>query len=315
VLTADTAGVPFSCTVATTETGGGAADDQTIDGATSSTGTASTANSGPNDWSTAANWSAATVPVDNDDVILDGSNSMYYGLDQSSVEPTTLTIRQTFTGYCGLPKTNSNGYPEYREQYLKLGPATCTIGLGEGSGSGRIKLDFTSDQTACTVIDTGRGAESGIPAVLLKGTNASNTLTVLDGEVGVAYFSDETSTVATLTVMGGTVTSRAGLTTLHLNGGTLRHGGSAAVTTANVNAGTLYYDSTGTATTVNLRGTVDCSEAAGSRTFTTTNLYAGATLNDPRNSVTHTNGLIFKSCALGDVALDLGYGRTLTVSA
>src|SRR4051794_15444652 len=43
VGTCDTAGVPFTCTVSTTEAGGGAADAQTIDGAASSAGTDSTA--------------------------------------------------------------------------------------------------------------------------------------------------------------------------------------------------------------------------------------------------------------------------------
>ena len=38
----------------------------------------------------------------------------------------------------------------------------------------------------------------GIPAFLLKGTHASNTLTALGGTVGIAYFGGEVATVATL---------------------------------------------------------------------------------------------------------------------
>ena len=50
VLTAASAGIPFACKLTPLETGGGGADSQTVEGGTTATsGTASTANSGPND--------------------------------------------------------------------------------------------------------------------------------------------------------------------------------------------------------------------------------------------------------------------------
>jgi hypothetical protein len=83
-LTADTAGVPF---VAVSSVSGGTG---TI-GAYSAT----TASAGPNDWSTAANWSGGAVPVNDDDVILNASGvNICWGLDQSAVELDSLTLEK-----------------------------------------------------------------------------------------------------------------------------------------------------------------------------------------------------------------------------
>jgi len=171
-FTHDTAGVPGTISVATTESGGGAADAQTV----SITNT--TPATGPNFWDNAANWSTGVLPADGDTVSIENSTvSILYGLSQSSIEPAALNIYSTFTGTIGLPKTNATGrYPEYRSQYLVIGPALCHIGIGNGPGSGRIKIDFGSDQVALTVSNSGQGVETGIEAILVKGTHVDNTL-------------------------------------------------------------------------------------------------------------------------------------------
>jgi len=199
-LTADTAGKPFICTVSTTESGGGAADSQTF-------GTSATiANSGPKDWSTAANWSGAAVPVNSDDVYIDQGGDILYGLAQSAVTLTSLNILQSYTGKIGLPVTNKDNansnqqYPEYRDQYLAIGATSCTIGAGEGNGSGRLKLNFGSAQTTVRVLNSGSPAETGIASIILKGTHASNALHVTRGKVDVARFPGETATLLTLNV-------------------------------------------------------------------------------------------------------------------
>ena len=314
-LTADTAGKPFACTLLTTEAGGGAADDQLIDGGTSSVGVATVANAGPNDWSTAANWDTNAVPVNTNDVILENSSvSILYGLAQSAVTLASLTIRKSFTGYLGLPR-NAALYPEYREQYLCIGATICLIGQGAGTGSGRIKVNFGSVQTACTVYGSGGSAEANIPAVLLQGTHAANVLTVLDGDVGVAFFGGETAVVATLTQAGGTLRINANLTTANVNGGQCTIGGTATVATLNANGGTTYYTSSGTCTAANIAAAVDCSADSRARFFSTTKLFKGAVLRDPGKSITHTNGLALQNCRLADVSLDVGYGRTITLTA
>lgn len=64
ILTADTAGKPFTCTITPLESDLSAAGANTIGGGTSATtGTVSTASSGPNDVSVAANWSGNAIPV------------------------------------------------------------------------------------------------------------------------------------------------------------------------------------------------------------------------------------------------------------
>src|SRR6185369_11363014 len=75
VLTSDTAGIPFYCTVSTTETGGGGADAQTFSRAST------TANAGPNDWNTDANWSTGAKPVNSDNVFFrNNAVDVKYGL-------------------------------------------------------------------------------------------------------------------------------------------------------------------------------------------------------------------------------------------
>ena len=67
-------------------------------GAGSITDATPTANSGPNDWNTAANWGpVAAVPVDGDDVILTGDmDDMIFGLDQSDIQLTSLKVSQSY---------------------------------------------------------------------------------------------------------------------------------------------------------------------------------------------------------------------------
>lgn len=281
-LTADDAGIPFTCTVATTETGGGAADAQTIDGATSSSGTDSTACSSPNHWSIASNWSTGAVPVDNDTVIIDGDKpSILYGISQSSIDLTALTVYQNFTGTIGLPERNEDGYHEYRTTYLTLGTVTTLkIGVGEGSGSGRIKINVGSNACTCNVLNTGSPEEQGIPAFLFKGGSASNVLNVTKGSVGAGFLPAETvnlsggvrigyrdnqqgdsqvwigdgATVATINKDGGFLELNSAATTINHEAGEMRFEGSGALGTLNIAGGDVRYNSSGTLTTATVAG-------------------------------------------------------------
>jgi len=160
-----------------------------------------TASSGPNDWNVAANWSANTVPVSSDTVYIgDTDSSILYGLDQSAVTLAALHIEQTFSGFIGLPRTNSDGapYTEYRDQYLQIGATTLFIGDKEGDGSDRIKINLGSVQSTVLITDSGDGEDANTPAILLLGTHASNVININRGSLGVAYFPTEVSTIATL---------------------------------------------------------------------------------------------------------------------
>ena len=296
-LTANVPGMSF--TVSFSNTGSG-----TIGSATNTT-----ANSGPNDWSTAANWSGATVPVSTDDVYIDeGTSNITEGLNQSGVTLTSLTISARYRGLIGLPNRNAFGYAEYRQSELKIGATTATIGFGDGPGSGRIKLDFSSIQTTCYVYKSGTSLESGVPAVQIRGTHASNVLHVIGGDVGVAVLASHTATIATLKQSGGNVVCGTGVTlttvtktggSIEINSGTTSFTseqgankiGAGAHTSVLIENGTLDYRSSGTIGTLETRNDSisDFRSVNVARTITTTKLKDRSTIIDPNGTITFTN--------------------------
>lgn len=226
VLTMDStgAGKPFTCTVSTTETGGGAADAQTIDGAASSTGTNSTANSGPNVLSLAANWEGGVAPVDGDDIVFDSGNiDVLYDLDQNGVTPASILVDVGYSGRIGLPPRNIDNpqypYAEYREQYMKYGNSgdATNISVTIRGGGERVKYSAGTSQATFRVDGSGQSSDTNVPAVLLKGTHASNAIHVSKGDVGFAFFGGETGTL--VTINNGYQTNVAGDSSLKLGTG------------------------------------------------------------------------------------------------
>ncbi len=335
-LTGDTAGVPFTCTIATDEAGGGGADAQTIDSTTSSAGNDSTACSGPNFWSVAANWSGGAVPVNSDDVILANSDvSILYGLAQSAVTLTSLRIDASYTGEVGLAERNADGsaeYDEYRATYLAISATTAYIGRGEGQGSQRLKLDTGSVQTLLLVSETSSGAEQDVPAMLWKGTHASNVVRATGGSLGIAFLGGEAATVATLAVSGqASVSCGTGVThtTVNQTGGALLVQANATtitsvrgelvhqegtITTLTLDQGaTADLRGTGTITTLNAGSGSLATFSNDERSITVTNcnVYAGASVLDPGGRATWSNPIALVRCGLPDVQLDFGQGITL----
>lgn len=296
---------------------------------------------GPNHWDDAENWSGGAIPVNSDDVNFENLAVDYlYGIDQNAVTLTSLNIKASYTGSIGLP--NYGNYAEYREKYLKIGATTCNIGVGDGQGSGRIKINFGSVQTAVNVWRTASPLEQGLPAVMLVGTHASNVLNVYRGSVGVALESGQTSTIATLRV--GYMTSvdtdanvRLGsgvtLTTIEKSGGfleinsaftTLNHSagetvihGSGAATTINLDGGYIRYNSSGTITTLTISGgaTIDFSGDMRAKTVTNCTILRGGRFIDPYGVVTVTNGWDFYECRHEDCEVVTGTHYTLTKSS
>jgi len=321
--TAGTAGVPF---VATSSVSGGTGTIGAV--------TASTASSGPNDWSTADNWSGGAVPVNSDDVIIqDNDVNICWGLDQNSVALTSLTIKKTYTGKIGLRytefatsadgDTRDSSKPEYRDTYLKIVSTSVDLGehFGPGApaGSTRIKLDLHT--TASTVIVHGTAntsAETGLPAVRLKATHANTDVYVRSAPGGVGVAVDvpgETSTVRKISVSDTTTKSRVScgagttlttweqlggsnvleaagtVTTVETNGGTLQIEGSYTITALNVNGGTVNDNHGGSpaVTTATLKGGVTDTQGSNQdRTYTTVNLWPGATLQGDSDNLTIT---------------------------
>lgn len=312
--TAVKAGKPF--TLAASTTGG--------------TGTISTAvtttSSGPNDAGIVANWSTAANPATGDDIVFDtGASDVLYGLDQHTVTPNSITILPGFSGKIGLPAVNSDNasatYFEYRPQYLQYGTTGVggTVNVTISGGAGRIKLDQGSAPAIWNVTNSAQRLEAGIPAVLLKGTNAANALNVNKGDVAVAFFGGETATLVSLNV--GYETNPAGDSTVWLGAGVtlanatlVQTGGSLTVNSAtsgtatitqydgnltlqagaqtglSVLGGTCVYNSTGTlggTPVIGGSGTLDFSQDLRAKTVTNPiNLYgAKSKLLDPNKVV------------------------------
>src|SRR5579883_1258005 len=193
--TANTAGKPFTCTISTNSALG------TINGASSSTGTATTASSGPYDVSVAANYSTGVLPANGDTLIIDREGArLRYGLDQHTV---TLAVRRITAQavQIGLPAINADAvaYSEYRPTFWKSGVTSDYV----NSRSGRLKLDYYTIQTTCTVDYTGKGVDQNIPALLINGTNASNAFNIFGGQVAFAFFG---GTLNTANNYGGALT-------------------------------------------------------------------------------------------------------------
>jgi hypothetical protein len=282
------------------------------------------------------------VPATGDTVYLAHSDvGIFYGMNQSGVTLAALHIEASFTGEIGLPQTNASGsasYPEYRQQYLKIGATLLNVGAGDGQGSQRLKIDTDNVQTTITVRQTSSPAEQSLPAMIWKGSHASNSVEVVRGSFGAAVFGGETATIATLQVgfvgseeadaqvlggpglslttlsqQGGFTTLNAGFTTLAKTGGTLvQNAGN--ITTLTNDAGPVIYNGTGTIGTLNLSGGLDVSGGMRSMTVTNANLYAGASVRDPFGRIIWANAIQLVRCALPQVALDVGVNRTLAVA-
>jgi hypothetical protein len=340
-LTADTAGVPFTATASATN--GGAADTQTF------TRAESVANSGPNDANVASNWSTGSVPAGGDDLVFENSAvDCLYHLESLGNE-SSLTIKRSYTGKIGLPRSNANGYVEYRPTALALGTAITSIdiGQGDGSGSSRINLAIGNLSAGLTInvhYTAGR-VLTGVPPILITtGTQSDDTTLVVNrGDVGVAFHTGDTAVIdilevgyvtsqtvdakvtlgsgvsplTTVTKSGGILYCDSAIVTLVNHAGTVYLGGSATVTTATVNEGTLYYNSSGTATTINVAGlgTLDFRQDSRDRTVTNATIHKGGKIYDPSKTVTWTNGIDVYYCGLSDVTLDLGDHLTVTPSA
>ena len=289
-LTGDKAGKPFTVTVTETTAGTGTATGATVTAAT-----------GPNHWDNADNWDDGSVPIDADDIIFDsGDVDCLYGLSPA-IQPTSFTRTKNYTGKIGLADINADNnslkYHEYRTTSLTFddNTATCTYTL-EGSG-GRTRINAGAGQSIFIVKGKTTRELADVPEILLLGTHASNEIDLQKGDVGVAYYGGEVSTVATVKM--GWITSQSSdsdlifgsgstLTTITKNGGDLwlednvttvtqtgdgetYINGTATCTTLTVRGGTCFYNSTGTLTTVTVSGTGTLDFSSDDRAKTVTN--------------------------------------------
>ena len=237
----------------------------------------------------ASNWSPSGVPAAADNVYVPiGSGSM--SSNMAALKTATLggalAIVEIQDGYTGTIGS--------KDAYFQF---TCTT--FRCGGTGNIWVDLEASAISFEIRQTGN--------LYLKGS-ALATLVAAGGNVALANYGGETSTVTTARVVGssakltlgvgvtvttaqvvsGTLTSYVGGTTLDLQGGTASVFGSGTWTTVTVDAGTLKPASTGTITTMNLNGgLVDALVNGLARTVTTMN-HNGGTLRYDENVLTIT---------------------------
>lgn len=314
-LTADTAGEPFSCTVATTESGGGAADGQTFSRA------ATTASAGPYDANCAGNWLGGVKPVTGDTVYVE-TGKILYGMNQSAVQLAVLVVR----GY--ETEVGQNPPAGLLPAYLRIGATLAQIGENVGPGADQapalVMLDVGSGTSAITVYNSGYNSDSFLPSVWLKAANSSTTITVRKGIVGIGYGDGESGvtvnrvdvlytaqklTDATVIVgsavtfdgsspvlnqKGGKVTLRTGVATVNSDDGTLITEGSGAIAALTIKRAMVVSNSTGTVTAASVEGSgvLDTTKSDTPRTIGTVHLHVGATFK--RNTaLTVTNPITF----------------------
>lgn len=300
-VTANTAGRPFTMTASETTAGSGTA-----------VRSASVACTGSEWWDNTANWDSGALPADGDTVFFDNSErSVRYGLDQSAIELAALNIALSYTGEIGLPEINAEGgYHEYRSQYLTIGPVILKVGAGTGNGSGRLKINSGSDPCSVTVYATGSSADE-LPAFLWKGTDATNTLVMVGGSVGVAMFGGETATLSTINRSGGDLVTGSGVT---LSGALTGAGGAWICNSAIATS----YVQTGGAAVLNGAGAVaQLNVLSGPVSYNTTGTLGGATVlagdgvldfggNSIATTVTNPIDLHGQNCFLNDPNKRLG---------
>lgn len=315
-----------------------AADAQTITAGTT------TASKGPKHWDDANNWSGTTLPVDSDDILLENySGDILYGLDQTSIDATSLTIRDTFSGRIGLPPQNENGYAEYRQQYLKIKPTTLTV----EANSSRIMIDTLDVQNTIVVrmpgqqLAVGQGG-GGLPSFMWVGTGTGDgpTMELISGSVGIAILAGESAALTKLDMGGDGSSSVIGGGSLVMKefkqiGGSARfrtspdkitkYGGDLTVENGDTPDGFWNY---GGRTDWLSDGDCDIYEGTQgaeiwftkdlrARTFGSTSnpiqLHRGTKFKDSFGTVALPEGYQPVDCKIGDVDVDLGNNRVVTV--
>ena len=341
-----------SSTVTFTGRTGGVAVTMTASEAAASGGitfTNVTVATGRNWFSNQDNWSGNAVPVDGDDIVYDSGNVDCTDGLSPAIQPGSVTITMGYTGKIGRADVNPStstalSYPEYRTTYLTFDDNSTTntvsIGSGQGQGSNRIRLNFGAGHISAAVYGSGPRAVVSEPAVTIKGTHASNTLDVMEGDVGVALNAGDSTTIATLRV-GSSVQSAARLyagsgltvTTIVVSGGAAvlnsssttftMYGGSVdqrtgIPATLRVWGGKYLWNSTGTIATectIGSAGTLDRTGDNRAATITPlVNIHKDSQFYDPNASLTLTAGFKCNGCRLSECKVDVGSGRTFTVS-
>jgi hypothetical protein len=328
-LTARTAGIPIYCSVTTTEAGGGAADSQTL------TSSVTTANVGPSDWNTAANYSTGAVPVASDDVYITSNAAapILYGLFQntaltalSSIALSSLRIEQ------GHPQIGTLAAP------LCIQYSTLDYGAPPADGTRKTSAQICNLKPGAIAVNgkirsTNSQGSNGRPPVQISVNHASAVFSIFGSSIagfgtGVSGESGQAATITvddtakvtigsgiTLGILnpeGGTTNLSAGVTTINYGVGAVNVSGSGNITTATI-GGKFVWESSGTITTLAAVEKGQASIRSGTATNASVSGENATIINDSGIplSATFTNGV---DCINGADSTQVNFGSGLTVT-
>lgn len=322
IITARTAGKPFTIT---------ASEDTAGDGTCTIASTV--AATGKHFFDNVDNWSGGAVPVDADDIVFDfGNVDCKYGLpvDATDINPASITVTMDYTGKIGLPEINrdsnsaSSQYVEYRARapifdYNNSTSTVLNIGGGSGSGSPMMNFEFLGDcLTVVTVTGTGQ-PQTGVSnyALNIWGPNNASamTLNVQKGSVAIAPSPGQTASIAAINM--GWVASQEndakvfvgsgatlGSTAIVVDGGELILEATPSVTTPTIvqTGGKIYSSlpSGETVTSVTVTGGVFYAD--GGATITTLSVGSTGVFDCRRtaNAITVSNALLYRGASVHD---------------
>jgi len=262
------------------------------------------------DWSVAANWTGAAVPINADDVIFDGTSNeaVTDGLNQAAVTLGSLVFAEAYTGAVG-----GDGTPLLISatllRYAGQGDAWITGTFADvyvtSTGASTLTLDGTITDLYLAkgkVVVTG-----GATATNIYITYITSRATDVNLTIGLA---------CTITIVwqdGGVVTSQSSYTTLHMFNGTHTQTVGSIPSVTIEGQSTFYWRAAaGTITTLLAwaGAIVDASGNGAIKTITTATLFKGSILNiaNGASTIVITNPVLRLG---GELILD--EGRTDTV--
>jgi hypothetical protein len=331
---ANTAGKPFTLSVSTTETGGGAADAQTF------TSTTTTSNLSRNSAGLAANYSGNALPVTGDTLVFDiDSPDCLYDLEAlSAITLAELRILSESV-QIGLADVTSGNYPEYRPKFLKLGATAVLV----ETGANLVNLDLGAVDTTVLVKRTGNSSQPHRKSLCIKGGTASSVIDILRGSVGLGMLAGETTnfpvlrigfidnvdgdadvycgpdcSLTTVTKNGGQLVTNKAVTTGTNRAGVWTIQAGAVSTLITEGTGNTVYNSTGTLTTptVSQKGILDFGKDPRPKTITNPCEVYGpdASVLDPSNVVNVGGSFVFDlNQDAGLANIKIGSNRRVTI--
>jgi hypothetical protein len=270
-------------------------------------------------WSTASNWSPATVPVATDDVYIVSGSVDITGIDQSSITLNSLTVGTQYTGKIGsssaklqINATNFNFSGNGETNYIEGQFTTVTI-QNTSTSANALNLYGSSDTITTLRVLGGRGT--------INIDSTCNLVTTIEqiGADGATLIIADGTTIggsAALTMDSGKVEMNQAIPTVTVFGGELKSTlDSGTVTTINQYAGRIRWNPSASCTITNLNvyaGTFDSRDST-SPTFTVTNTTLHDGTIDERSGI--ENGVWTNPISVnGDGEVKFDTGRTVTIS-